>query len=185
MTRSWLRVRQCRIFGAPVYVHWYVLVVAAILVVLALRNAILALTALASYLAIILVHETGHAAVARRLGYEVSAVRIGLVHGRCEYQHPDSLWDAALVSWGGVIAQLLVAALVFILASFLSDGAATYFGPVVIFLGYINIAVAFINLSPSAPFDGRLAWRMFPELVARIRGRLAVRRVIKRAARRR
>lgn len=182
---SWLRFRSWRILGAAVYIHTYVLVAMAALLVLALKNWILALTCLISYVAIIFAHEVGHAVVARRLGYEVTAIRIGLFHGRCEYEHPDSPWDASLVSWGGVLAQLLVAAFVFAIAAVVSGRLSNYFGPVVIFLGYINVVIAGMNLTPRAPFDGYLAWRIFPALLDKVRGDIVVRRAIRRASKRR
>jgi Zn-dependent protease len=157
----------------------------AALLVLALRNWVLAITCLVSYVAIIFIHEVGHAAVARRLGYEVTAICIGLLHGRCEYEHPDSAWDASLVSWGGILAQLLIAALVFAIAGAVSGSLSDYFGPIVIFLGYMNIVIAAINLTPRAPFDGYLAWRIFPAILDRVRGETVVRRAIRRASKRR
>jgi Zn-dependent protease len=157
----------------------------AAMLVLALRNWLLAITCLLSYVAIIFVHELGHAVVARGLGYEVIAIRVGLIHGRCEYEHPHSAWDASLVSWGGIIAQLAIAILVFTLAGILPVSLSEHFGPVVLFLGYVNILVAAINLSPRAPFDGHLAWRIFPAIVEKVRGGAVVRRTIRRASRRR
>jgi hypothetical protein len=81
-------------------VHFSVLIATGILLVLVIRNLTLALAAVISYLAIIFVHEFGHAAVAHWLGYEVNAIHVGLIHGRCEYEHPDTEWEAALVSSG-------------------------------------------------------------------------------------
>ncbi|MFO1467937.1 MAG: hypothetical protein U1F35_16105 [Steroidobacteraceae bacterium] len=173
------------IFGAPIYVHSHVVIATALIGVVALKNVLLAFCALVSYLAIIAFHEIGHAAVARYLGYEVNAVRIALIHGNCEYEHPGSLWDAALVSWGGVGAQLILVVIVFSIAGGVSGIADFYFGPVVIFLGYINLAIALMNLIPNAPFDGHLAWRIFPAAIARMRSRSTVRRLIKKAAKRR
>jgi Zn-dependent protease len=182
---SWIRFRSWRIFGAAVYVHQHVLVAMAALLVLALKNWVVAITCLISYVAIIFIHEVGHAAVARRLGYEVTAIRIGLLHGRCEYEHPHSAWDASLVSWGGILAQLLIAAFVFAIAAALSGTLSDYFGPMVIFLGYINIVIAAANLTPRAPFDGYLAWRIFPAIIDKLRGEIVVRRAIRRASKRR
>ena len=181
---SWLRFGRWQIFGADIYVHQYVLVAVAALLVIALRSWLLAITCLASYIAIIFAHELGHAAIARRLGYDVTAIRIGLVHGRCEYEHPDSAWDASLVSWGGILAQLLVAALVFATAGVVSGNLSDRFGPIVIFLGYINIIIAAVNLTPRAPFDGYLAWRIFPAILEKVRGEAVVRRAIWRASKR-
>jgi Zn-dependent protease len=182
---AWLQLRGWKIFGATIYVHQYVLIASAALVVLALRNWVLAITCLASYVAIIFAHEVGHAAIAHHLGYDVTAIRVGLLHGRCEYEHPDSAWDASLVSWGGVLAQFLIAALVFAVASVVSGSLSDHFGPIVIFLGYINIVIAAMNLTPRAPFDGHLAWRIFPAILDKVRGDIVVRRAIKRASKRR
>jgi stage IV sporulation protein FB len=165
-------------FGAAIYVHQHVLVAIAVLLVLALRNWVLA------YIAIIFVHEVGHAAIARRLGFDVTAIRIGLLHGRCEYEHPDSAWDASLVSWGGILAQLLIAALVFAIAGVVSGSLSDRFGPIVIFLGYMNIIIAAVNLTPRAPFDGYLAWRIFPAILEKVRGQVVVRNAIRRASKR-
>ena len=165
-------------FGAAIYVHQYVLVAIAVLLVLALSKWVLA------YIAIIFVHEVGHAAIARRLGYDVTAIRIGLLHGRCEYEHPDSAWDASLVSWGGILAQLLIAALVFAIAGVVSGRLSDRFGPIVIFLGYMNIIIAAVNLTPRAPFDGYLAWRIFPAILEKVRGQAVVRNAIRRASKR-
>jgi|HubBroStandDraft_1064217.scaffolds.fasta_scaffold01591_10 Zn-dependent protease len=182
---SWLRLRGWTIFGAAVYVHQYVLIASAALIVLALRNWVLATTCLASYVAIIFAHEVGHAAIARCLGYEVTAIRVGLLHGRCDYEHPDSALDASLVGWGGVLAQFSIAALVFGVASVISGTISDHFGPIVIFLGYMNSVIAAINLTPHAPFDGYLAWRIFPLILDKLRGEAAVRRAIKRTSKHR
>jgi Zn-dependent protease len=182
---SWLRLRGWKAFGADIYVHQYVLIASAALVVLAIKNSVLAITCLASYVAIIFAHEFGHAAIARHLGYEVTAIRVGLLHGRCEYEHPDSAWEASLVSWGGVLAQFLIAALVFAVAGVISGSLSDYFGPIVIFLGYMNMVIAAMNLTPRAPFDGDLAWRIFPTILDKVRGEIVVRRAIKRASKRR
>jgi stage IV sporulation protein FB len=182
---SWLRLRGWKVFGAAIYVHQYVLIASAALIVLALRNWVLAIACLASYVTIIFAHEAGHAAIACGLGYEVTAIRVGLLHGRCEYEHPDSAWDATLVSWGGVLAQFLIAGLVFAVASVVSGSLSEQFGPIVIFLGYVNIVIAAMNLTPRAPFDGHLAWRILPIILDKVRGEIVVRRAIKRASKRR
>jgi Zn-dependent protease len=98
---------------------------------------------------------------------------------------PNSAWDASLVSWGGILAQLFTAALAFAIAAAVPGSLSDYFGPIVIFLGYINIVIAAINLTPRAPFDGYLAWRIFPAVIEKLRGETAVRRALRRASKRR
>jgi stage IV sporulation protein FB len=182
--RWWLPVRRLRAFGATVHVHFFVLIATGLLPVLAVRNFALAVAAVISYLAIIFVHELGHAAVAHWLGYDVNAIYVGLIHGRCEYEHPDTEWEAALVSFGGAAAQFLVAVLVFSVATVLPDGLATYFGPIVVFLGYLNVSIALLNLAPVAALDGKTAWRVLPGPMSWWRGRARVRKAIRRASKR-
>jgi Zn-dependent protease len=79
----------------------------------------------------------------------------------------------------------LIAAFVFAIAAVVSGGLSNYFGPIVIFLGYINLVIAAINLTPRAPFDGYLAWRIFPAMIDKFRGETVVRRAIRRASKRR
>jgi Zn-dependent protease len=79
----------------------------------------------------------------------------------------------------------MIAALVFAIAAAVSGSLSDYFGPIVIFLGYINIVIAAINLTPRAPFDGYLAWRLFPAMIDKFRGETLVRRAIRRASKRR
>ncbi len=173
--RKWTRVGNLSAFGAPVFVHWSVLVAAAIVAVFSFNSPIYAALAVTCYLAVITIHELGHACVTRWLGYEVEAIRVAFFHGSCEYAAPHSLWDEVLVSWGGVAAQLAVALLVFVIAAILGDRDPAYFGPVVAFLGYVNFLVALGNLAPSAGFDGQTAWRIVPLLVHKWRSRRVVR----------
>jgi hypothetical protein len=49
----------------------------------------------------------------------------------------------------------------------------------------MNIVIAAINLTPRAPFDGYLAWRIFPAILDKVRGETVVRKAIKRASKRR
>jgi Zn-dependent protease len=169
--RTWIPVRQWRCFGARVYVHWHVLIAISLLAVISLRHVVIAISAALSYLLILVVHEVGHAAIARRLGYEVLAIRIGVIHGHCEFEHPDSALHACLIAWGGVIAQFLVAAAVFGIAAALPPTMSDYFGVVIVLLGYINLVVALVNLVPASGMDGAVAWKLFPELIRVRRGR--------------
>ena len=175
------RLRMVRIFGAPVSVHWSVLVATAVLAVSALRSPIYAIAAISSYLGILLVHETGHAFVARRLHLDVLSIKIGVIHGLCEYEAPENTWDETLVSWGGVLAQVCVGVLVFLAVALLRPSKLGYAGPVVVFLGYINLMVAAVNLAPTPGLDGYKAWRIVPLVVQRIRAKRAASQIVGRA----
>lgn len=161
----------------------------ALLGFLGFSSPIYAGIAIASYLGVICLHEFGHAYVARHLGYDVAAVRVAFVHGLCEYEAPHTHWDEVLVAWGGVAAQLIVAVVVFVVAAIIGRSDPGYFGPVIAFLGYVNLLVALVNLAPGGGLDGSVAWRIVPLLYQRYRAhREAARtitRLVKRTRRRR
>lgn len=73
-----------------------------------------------------------------------------------------SRWEDVLIAWGGVTAQLLIAIPILLLAWLLGDREVAYVGPVIAFLGYVNLLVALANLAPGEGFDGKLAWRVIP-----------------------
>jgi stage IV sporulation protein FB len=143
-----------------VFVHCSVLVVVGLLALLALGDMIFAVLFIACYLAILVVHEYGHAFVARALGYEVDSIWLTPLHGWCVYEAPDYEWDEVLVSWGGVAAQLAVAVPVAFLALAAWGDDWGYLTPIIVVLGYANLVVVAVNLLPSEDLDGKVAWRI-------------------------
>lgn len=160
--RQWYGHRRLRAFGAPIYFHWSVFAVTLALVLVSLDSVIYAVSAIASYLAIIVIHEFGHAWVARRRRYEVFAIRIAMLHGRCEYEAAEYEWDDVAIAWGGVLAQLAIAIPMLVVAIALGRANLGPFNNVVAMLGRANLVIAFINLIPSPGFDGEKAWRVIP-----------------------
>lgn len=159
---EWIQLKKLAVFGAPVYVHWTVFVVIAALAFIALANPIYAVLFIGCYLAIIFVHELGHAIVAHRLGYRMYRISMTFWHGECETQAPETEWELALIAWGGAAAQLVVAVPALIVMFLLGDGDWSYWTPVIVILGYLNIIVAITNLLPGDETDGSLAWRVVP-----------------------
>jgi Zn-dependent protease len=158
-------VNFMRIYGAPVYLHWSALLVVALIIVQSVNNPILAIISAASYFGIILVHETGHAFFVRRLGYQVHGIYLGFIHGLCEYELPYNMKHQAIIAWGGVIAQLVIAIPLIIAAQVFEINNIPGLGPVVAFMGYISVMVAIVNLAPGHPFDGATAWKLIPILI--------------------
>jgi len=160
--RKWFRVGRLRAFGAPIYFHWSVPVAVAFLLALSITSPIHATVSIVSYLGIITLHELGHSIAAHRLGYTVEAIWINFIHGRCEFEAPEYEWDHVRIAWAGVLAQLAVAVPVLVAASIFQAEDFGYLAPAVIFLGYVNLFIAFLNLAPGAGFDGQVAWRVLP-----------------------
>jgi Zn-dependent protease len=181
----WIRFRRVRVLGAAVYLHWSVLVVIAILGLVSIESPIHAAVAIASYLAVVVIHELGHALVASRLGYEVTEVRIGFLHGCCEHEMPDTLLDHVWIAWGGVLAQLAIAIPVLVIGSLTEGIDLGYLSPTIAFLGYFNLLVALLNLAPGPGMDGQIAWRVVPLLRDRISARRKTNSVVTTFRRRR
>lgn len=118
-----------------------------------------------SYLLILVAHELGHAYVAYRRGYEVDAIGLTLLHGWCLCDAPQNQRDAVFIAWGGVAAQLAIALPVLSAALLLGDRSWGYLTPVIVFLGYLNVVIAIINLVRSDDSDGKVAWRLIPLLL--------------------
>lgn len=75
-----------------------------------------------------------NAAAARRLGYDVDAIRVAFFHGRCEHEAPHTESDDVLVAWGGVLAQFAVALPILIVAAAFEEHDLGYAAPAVVFL---------------------------------------------------
>jgi Zn-dependent protease len=138
--------------------------VVSLLLSLSWTSPVYAAVSIAAYLAIITVHEAGHAYVARWFGCRITAIRRGIIHGLCEYETPEHELEDVLIAWGGVAAQLCIAIPVLLIAWAMGSRELYYFGPVVAFLGYLNLLVALANLAPAEGFDGKRACRAFPLL---------------------
>ena len=169
---AYTRIPRVRIFGAPLSVHWSVLVIAGLLLLHSLEEPLDAAISIAAYLAILLLHEAGHAYVAKRQRLRRFAIRISAVHGICEIEEPEYAKQDYLVAWGGVLAQLAVALPLVIADACFDISRWEPLGPVVGVLGYVSIAIAAFNLIPAAGLDGAKAWQLFPLLLEERRVRI-------------
>jgi len=160
-----MRIGKLRILGAPIYVHWSVPVAAALVLLFSAESPVMAGTALTSYFAMLLIHESGHAWLASREGLQPIAIRLSAFHGLCEFEAPESTKQESTIAWGGVLAQLAVAIPIVVLDEIFHIGDVDPFGAVVMILGYLGILIAAINLAPVAGLDGTMAWKLPPILV--------------------
>jgi Zn-dependent protease len=163
--KNYVRAKRLNVCGAPVFLHWSVLVVMGGCLAMAASDPIVAIVAAASYFSVILVHEGGHALVAARLGYEIDSIRLSVIHGECIYDASyETAREAALIAWGGPLAQFAAAVLVWSLSLIPIVDQSDIFGPPLVFLGYVGPLVALANLAPSADMDGTRAWPLIPML---------------------
>ena len=163
---GYLPVGLIRIYGAPVFVHWSALAACAAILVAGYREPIYATLFAVSYFGVILLHEFGHALVATKYGCRVFCVKMTILHGVCEYETPWSERTDLVIAWGGVLAQLAVAIPLIFISVIFGMQDLGYLRPVVVFLGFISVAFALINLAPSPYLDGYKAWKLIPMLTS-------------------
>jgi Zn-dependent protease len=132
---------------------------------MAVSDPLVALVAAVSYFSVILIHEFGHAFAASKLGYEVDSIRLSVIHGECHYDGSyETAREAALIAWGGPLAQFAAAAVVWLISVVPAVDQSDFFGPALVFLGYVGPLVALANLAPGAEMDGTKAWPLIPML---------------------
>ena len=182
--RQWIGHRRLRAFGAPVFVHWSVFALAGALVLISLDSAIHAVTAITAYLSVIVIHELGHAWMARRRRYQVVSIQVAMFHGRCTHEAADYEWDDVAIAWGGVLAQLAVAIPAFVLTAALARVDLGPFALALAILSRVNLTVALLNLIPAPGLDGGKAWRVIPLARDWWSSRRTTKRVLKKWTRR-
>ena len=67
--------------GVKVFAHWSVLLLGAVILMGALEQPMLAVTVLASYYGVILIHECGHMIAAQRKGCRVWSIELYPIWG--------------------------------------------------------------------------------------------------------
>src|SRR5262245_30569508 len=150
--------------GIPISLHWTVFIGIAWFYYL---TRSLAGTAIAffGFLFLLLAHELGHAAVARRRRVEVLKIELLFLHGICAHEEPYDEIDDVLIAWGGVAAQfvvLVVALAADLLLAATAPQARGFVSPLLgVFIG-TNLYMIVFNLLPLAPLDGAKAWRILP-----------------------
>lgn len=182
--RGCITLRRPRIFGARLHIHWSALVAAGVAFGAFIRQPVHAVILVACYFGVILLHEAGHALMARRLHYEASDIYLTFIHGLCVIEHPDTLREDAMIAWAGVLAQFVVAIPLIAVHQALEPGAAPLFSIVVAVLGYLSVLMACLNLAPVQGLDGHLAWRLVPILVGDVRNAWTARKAMKAVIRR-
>jgi Zn-dependent protease len=96
----------------------------------------------------VLLHELGHAVVARQLGVRVAGIELSFFGGAAKMvQLPRSAMDEVKIAAAGPAVSLVLGALG------LGLGALTGWW-VVSWLGWVNLVLAAFNLIPALPMDG-------------------------------
>jgi Zn-dependent protease len=162
--RGYLSISSVK--GVPVLFHWSLFLWLPIYMAQGASPLRLALS-FAAFVMLMAAHEAGHALVARRLHVRVHAIKLFMMHGLCEFDLPEYKIDHILIAWGGVLAQAVVFAVVFLLDLSLAHVlpyADAMLQPMLVVFIPVNCFVAMFNLIPLKGLDGFLAWRIVPWL---------------------
>jgi stage IV sporulation protein FB len=152
----------------PMLVHWSVPALALFVLGAGVQHIFTAASLIASYLAMLIIHEFGHQWVAEWRGCRVVAISIYPLHGSCRYES-RSRYDDILIAWGGPVAQFIVAAPLAVWIKVFGSTRIDQLDVVLAVLGVISPMIALFNLLPIEPLDGRKAWAIIPLAWSRIR----------------
>lgn len=143
MLKSW---RLGRVFGFPVEINLsFLLLLAAVLL---WRGGIVGVAYVGVAFGSVLLHELGHAIVARRLGVRVSGIELSFFGGAAKMiDMPRTARHEIAIAAAGPAVSLGLAGLGLGLGAALSSYTLAVFGT-------INLIIAAFNLIPALPMDG-------------------------------
>jgi Zn-dependent protease len=143
MSKSW---RLGSVLGFPVEIKASFLILLALVFVA--FGGLMGVTIVGLAFASVLLHELGHAVVARKLGVHVSGIELGFLGGAAKMvdmpRRPTH--EIAIAAAGPAVSIVLGLA-------GLGLGAVLH-APLVSTVGWINLVLAAFNLIPALPMDG-------------------------------
>lgn len=111
------------------------------------------------FVLLVIVHELGHAALARARRLEVYEVRVHGFGGVCIHRS-GSAYDGAIIAWGGVLAQMLVLFVPALVLARLAPPRELFWVEMLHAFTAVNLWIAALNLLPIPPLDGAKAWTL-------------------------
>jgi len=144
MFKSW---RLGRVFGFPVEINLSFLLLLGV-VYFTSQNPAVGLAVVGLAFASVLLHELGHALVARRLGVHVSGIELSFFGGAAKMvQMPRSANHEIAIAAAGPAVSLVLAGVGFGLGMVAQSW-------LLVVIGWINLVIAAFNLIPALPMDG-------------------------------
>jgi len=144
-----------RIMGVPIRLHWSIPVGAFVFGHFRFVPGFWL-----GFFLLVLIHELGHAFLVKQRGLRNREIRVhGL--GGVSIHERGSLYDQAIIAWGGVLAQLLVLYVpTKIVTSLVAIPPVAFLHELLSAFLYTNLILAAFNLIPIPPFDGAMAWKL-------------------------
>jgi Zn-dependent protease/CBS domain-containing protein len=163
------RWRLFRLLGIPIRidVSWFIILVLLTGTLLLLFRqelpdvglgvcSLLALGTALIFFSCIVLHELGHALVARAIGIPIRGITLFLFGGVAEFGgEPESAWSEFIMAAAGPVVSAVLTALFAVAAVLGSD--AGWPAALLLMLGYlafINLMILMFNMVPAFPLDG-------------------------------
>jgi Zn-dependent protease/CBS domain-containing protein len=159
-------IKVGRVLGIDVYVHFTFLLLLGFLGVVTWRNtgridaALAGVAFIAALFACVMLHELGHALMARRYGIKTSDITLLPIGGIARLEKmPDNPIQEFWVAVAGPAVNVALAGVLFVWLAGTHGFAATtgisfFEGPVLQRLMTANLCLAAFNLLPAFPMDG-------------------------------
>jgi Zn-dependent protease len=154
--------RMAQVRGVDIYVHWSIFAIGILILAGLVRKPASTLLGMAAYLGLLIIHESGHLMMARRRGYQAFSIALYPFLGLAYFEKPDSRIDGALIAWGGVLAQMVVAIPLTLYVALAGYTRFEGLNAVLAILGGYSLFLAVFNLLPVRPLDGSKAWDIVP-----------------------
>jgi hypothetical protein len=151
--------RVARPFGVALLAHWSLPLGALLAGGLDFRPL-----AWLAFVLLVLIHDAGHALMVRWTGNRAVAWELTGFGGVCRWRGGASPAKRALIAWGGILAQALVALTTWIGTSIFGAPTTPWGATIVSTLIETNLWVMALNLLPIPPLDGAIAWGLFGHL---------------------
>lgn len=143
MFKSW---RLGKLFGFPIEINLTFLILLGL--VLVAFGGLVGVFVVCLAFASVVLHELGHAIVARQLGVHVTGIELGFLGGAAKMANlPRTPRHELLIAAAGPAVSLMLG------GTFIGLGAALG-SPFVAMIGWINLVIAGFNLIPALPMDG-------------------------------
>ena len=147
-----------RVAGIDLYLHPTFLLILFMPPILGPAHAGLSLVLLLAAFGCVLLHEFGHALMARQLGIETEDITLYPIGGVARLRRmPKSPGAELLIALAGPAVNLAIAAglgAITLLGLLGADAASTLLGVFVVELLVVNVGLAVFNLIPAFPMDG-------------------------------
>jgi stage IV sporulation protein FB len=155
-----LRIRTRHL--PPISLHWSALIGALFFGRASVGGVI-------GFIALVLVHEIGHAVLVRARGLRAIEIVVHAFGGGCHYEPGWGVpFDHAIIAWGGVVAQALLLAISLSVGRLFTPGPGIFSDILFVFI-VPNALMIVLNLLPIQGLDGKLAWELPAMLVERAR----------------